>query len=100
MSFESIMTALPQLSSAELKRIVISANKLLKQPKIYIRQIGKSDGGRHYTYLYATWQEGGKTRQKSLGKRAEADDALFGIANPDALAFIEQKQAEGFRIVA
>ncbi len=99
MSLQTILDQLPELSSPDLKRIVIAANKLLKQPKLYLREIGKREGDRHYLYLYATWQEDGKTRQKSLGKKAEADDAPYGVGSAAALAFVEEKQAEGFRIV-
>ena len=104
MSLTTILEELPSLKTPELKRIVIAANKLMKQPKLYLREIGKTDAGKQYFYLYATWQEDGKTRQKSLGRKVdgavEEEFGRFGISSRQSAEFLRQMQANGYRIVA
>ena len=117
---DDILDELSSLKASELRKVIAEARKLLARKPLYIREIVKATGGGRYTYLYATWQEEGRTRQKSLGRKvAETDDcvptkhradaaqpdspaenefARYGIYDPDSIAFLRSMLQQGYYI--
>ena len=79
---DEIMEQLSTLTAVQLRRVILESKRLLKRKPLYIREIGKPTRNGRYIYLYATWQEDGKTKQKSLGRKTEALESLKSeIAN-------------------
>lgn len=97
------------LTAPELREVIDEAKRLLKRKKLYIREITKPSAGGRYVYLYATWQEEGKTRQKSLGRKettadgaammaAENDFSKYGIYELGSVEFLESMVEQGYFI--
>lgn len=101
-----IREQLETMNAQELRTVIEEAKKLLKRKKLYIRELGKPAADGHYIYLYATWQENGKTRQKSLGRKLERrEDATpapanefsgYGVTEESGIAFLREMIAEGY----
>ncbi|MCB0107871.1 MAG: hypothetical protein KDE53_18245 [Caldilineaceae bacterium] len=104
---------LKTMSAQELRTIIDEAKQLLKRKKLYIREIGKPSGDGHHVYLYATWQEDGKTRQKSLGRKQDGeagnqaapvqsdspvDFSQYGISDATSVDFLLSMIDEGYFI--
>jgi len=83
---------LKDLTRYELETLIAQANKRLNEIKrIYLREITKGC----YDYIYATWQEDGKTMQKLLGQRTITPNEPN---QPNYLDYvITQKQADRFK---
>ncbi len=103
MTLQTILEELPALPTSALKRIAIEAERLMAQPKLYIRELGKSEGGEPFVLLVATWQEEGKTEKRILGRKevgsGSAEFADIGIADGEARQFLQAMQAKNYRIV-
>ena len=117
---DDILNELRNLKASELRKVIAEAKKLLARKPLYIREIVKATGSGRYTYLYATWQEGGRTRQKSLGRKpaetdgrastqhrddvaqpdnpAENEFARYGIYDPDSIAFLRSMLQQDYYI--
>lgn len=104
-----IKEQLQTLTAQELREVIDEAKQLLRRKKLYIREITKSSAEGRYIYLYATWQEDGKTRQKSLGRKAahvkmaESDTdgdkfGAYGIHDLDSVRFLESMMAQGYML--
>ncbi|MEZ4676659.1 MAG: hypothetical protein R2932_20780 [Caldilineaceae bacterium] len=98
---------LQTMNAQELRAVIDEAKQLLKRKKLYIREIGKPSGDGHHVYLYATWQEEGKTRQKSLGRKHEdfgntgsANQSIkfrrYGVNDSGSIAFLEAMVERGY----
>lgn len=89
------------------------AKRLLARKPLYIREIGKPTPNGRYIYLYAAWNENGKTQQKSLRRKrefandtvsAQEQDAVasefadHGIYAAESVAFLYFTLAQGFYI--
>lgn len=59
---------------------------MLARKPLYIREISKPTPNGRYIYLYATWNENGKTQQKSLGRKREVDDDTTSAQDHDAVS--------------
>ncbi|MEM7128254.1 MAG: hypothetical protein AAF702_18120 [Chloroflexota bacterium] len=104
-----ILEQLKTLTAKELRGVIAEAKALLKRPKLYIREIAKPSAGGRIIYLYATWQEDGKTKQKSLGsKKTETTESLhseiehdfrrYGIDDLESIKFLESMVTQGYFI--
>ncbi|MEM7332480.1 MAG: hypothetical protein AAF490_10330 [Chloroflexota bacterium] len=98
---EKLLNQLKSLNAKELREVVKEANRLLKRKKLYIREISKVSSQGRYLYLYATWQEEGKTKQKSLGRKvnvesmeasAKVDNPFhkFGVVDLESIQFLQE----------
>lgn len=108
---EKLLNQLKTLNAKELREVVKEANKLLKRKKLYIREISKVSAQGRYLYLYATWQDGGKTKQKSLGRKVEVSQieqsdsnenpfAKFGVMEPESIKFLQEMVEQGYFVTS
>ncbi|MEZ4864265.1 MAG: hypothetical protein R3C14_23335 [Caldilineaceae bacterium] len=109
---ETILTQLQFLTARELRTVVAEAKRLLARKPLYIREFSKPTPNGRYTYLYATWNENGKTYQKSLGRKdvqaragladteqiVENEFAHRGIYALESILFLRGMVAKGFYI--
>lgn len=100
---------LKTMTAQELRAVIAEAKRLLQRKKLYIREITKPSAEGRNIYLYATWQENGKTRQKSLGRKPLTENAsvetvdanvfqAYGIRDPKSVAFLQSMLDKGYFI--
>lgn len=113
---ERVFEQLQPMKASELRAVIKEAKRLLARKPLYIREINKVTPHGRYVYMVATWNEDGKTLQKSLGrKRAQVDEqgpdkegnvdesaaiisefASRGIYAEDSITFLRTMLANGF----
>jgi len=110
-NLQVILDQLQSLKAAELRAVIGEAKRLLARKPLYIREIAKPTPHGRHIYLYATWNENGKTLQKSLGRKREqptneevaveqetiaSEFAHYGVYTRESIAFLRAMLAEGF----
>lgn len=110
-NLQTIFEQLQPLKAGELRAVIAEAKRLLARKPLYIREIGKPTSHGRYIYLYATWNEAGKTQQKSLGRKQEhpesqelageqepvdSEFAHYGVYASEGIAFLRSMLAQGF----
>ncbi|MEZ4731024.1 MAG: hypothetical protein R3E79_28215 [Caldilineaceae bacterium] len=83
---QAIFAQLQSLKASELRAVISEAKRLLVRKPLYIREISKPTPNGRYIYLYATWNENGKTQQKSLGRKRELENDIVSAQEQDAVA--------------
>ena len=105
-----VLAQLEHLDAKELRLVIKEAKMLLSRKPLYIRELGKPTAQGRTIYLYATWQEEGKTKQKSLGRKLSPDELAqniesenmplefkdYGLYSNESIVFVQSMLENGY----